>query len=80
MAKARPLLEPNLRSKLPHHILQQQIVELVYRDGAGRVQVVHSRIRDLFARPGGDYIALDKGVLLAVDHILIIDGYNLNGY
>jgi hypothetical protein len=80
MAKARPLLEPNLRSKLTHHILQQQIVELVYRDGAGQVQVVHSRIRDLFARPGGDYIALDKVVLLAVDHILIIDGYNLNGY
>lgn len=80
MANARPLLENSLRSKLTHYILEQQIVELVYRDASGQVQVVHSRIRDLFTRPGGDFIALDKGVLLAVDHILIIDGYNLNGY
>ncbi|MFW5825297.1 MAG: hypothetical protein ACOCVV_10065 [Marinobacter sp.] len=80
MAKAKPVLDSSLRSKLTDYILQQQIVELVYRDSAGQVQVVHSRIRDLFTRPGGDFVALDKGVLLAVDHILILDGHNLNGY
>lgn len=80
MANPRPVLETSLRAKLTHYMLQQQIVELVYRDSSGQVQVVHSRIRDLFTRPGGDFVALDKGVLLAVDHILIIDGHNLNGY
>ncbi|SFR53054.1 hypothetical protein SAMN05216203_1182 [Marinobacter daqiaonensis] len=80
MAGAKPFLETSLRSKLTRYILQQQMVELVYRDASGQVQVVHSRIRDLFTRPGGDFLALDKGVLLAVDHILIIDGQNLNAY
>jgi len=80
MVDPKPVLDPSLRARLTDYMLQQQIVELVYRDSSGQVQVVHSRIRDLFTRPGGDFIALDRGVLLAVDRILIIDGHNLNGY
>lgn len=80
MANPRPVLDASLRARLTDYMLRQQIVELVYRDSSGQVQVVHSRIRDLFTRPGGDFIALDKGVLLAADRILMIDGQNLNAY
>lgn len=80
MANPKRQLEISLRSRLTNYILQQQIIELVYRDASGQIQVVHSRIRDLFTRPGGDFLALDKGLLIPVDHILILDGQNLNAY
>ncbi len=80
MAEARPSLELSLRERLTRCIHRQQMIELVYRDASGQIQVVHSRIRDLFARPGGDFLALESGVLIPADHILILDGYHLNGY
>lgn len=62
------------RSMFREYLSCARLAEVVYRDSAGQICIVHDRIRDLFSRAGQDFILLGRGTLLPVDHILTVDG------
>ena len=43
-------------------------------DASGQPSTVHARIVDLYARQGMEYMRLDDGSVIRLDHILGVDG------
>lgn len=80
MADSRAVLHHSLQDLLTRYIHQRDMVEIVFRDASGQIQTLHTRIRDLFIRPGGNFIALECGQLVPADHVLLLNGYTLNRY
>lgn len=71
---------PSLQDALTLYLHRQEQIEIVFRDPAGQIQTLHTRIRDLFVRPGGCFIALEPGQLVPLDHVLLLNGQALNPY
>ncbi|WP_339806992.1 hypothetical protein [uncultured Marinobacter sp.] len=80
MADPRAALHHSLQDLLTRHVHQRDMVEIVFRDPSGQIQTLHSRIRDLFVRPGGNFIALECGQLVPADHVILLNGYPLTAY
>lgn len=80
MADAWAQLPPSLQEALTRHIHHQDWVEVVYRDPIGQIQTVRTRIRDLFNRPGGCFVALESGQLVPFRRVLMLNGQTLNHY
>lgn len=59
---------------LREHLFTGKLAEVVYRDSAGQVCLVHDVIQDLFSRAGQDFLLLGRGTMLPFDHIMTIDG------
>ncbi|MDX1559873.1 MAG: hypothetical protein R3193_13245 [Marinobacter sp.] len=55
-----------------------RLAEVVYRDSAGQICLVHDVIRDLFSRAGQDFLLLGRGTMLPFDHLITIDGQLLS--
>jgi Rho-binding antiterminator len=52
----------------------RQPCQIVYQDGDGATQNVESRIVDVYARGGADFIKLQTGVIIRADHLVSVDG------
>lgn len=61
-------------SLMREYIATARLAEIVYRDASGQVVTVHDTLRDLFCRAGRDFVLLGQGVMLAVDHVITLDG------
>jgi len=51
-----------------------KMTEVLYRDSAGQMCLVHDVIRDLCSRAGQDFLLLGRGTMLPFDHVVTIDG------
>ncbi|GGE56217.1 hypothetical protein GCM10011533_05890 [Streptosporangium jomthongense] len=69
----------SFRATLCEYLSSGQLLEVVYRDSAGQVCVVHDVIRDIFSRAGQDFIFLGRGTMLPFERILTIDGQQIHG-
>lgn len=69
----------SVQAMLLEYLSSGQLAEVVYRDGAGQVCQVHDIIRDFISRAGEDFLLLGRGLLLPLDHVMIIDGRLLAG-
>jgi Rho-binding antiterminator len=54
------------------------MTEVLYRDSAGQMCLVHDVIRDLCSRAGQDFLLLGRGTMLPFDHVVTIDGQRLS--
>lgn len=70
-------LSCSLQQSLQEYIHSGQLAEIVYQAPSGDVCVVHEPIRDLLSRAGRDFLVLGAGRVLAVDHIIMVDGMQL---
>lgn len=70
-------LSCSLQQSLQVYIHSGRLAEIVYQSPSGDVCVVHESIRDLLSRAGRDFLVLGAGRVLAVDHIIMIDGRRL---
>ncbi|MDX1457517.1 MAG: hypothetical protein R3276_07990 [Marinobacter sp.] len=68
-----------IQSALRQYLQSGQLVELVYRDESGQIQMVHDVVRELFTRAGEDFLLSGRGKLIRLDHLLILDGQPLSG-
>ncbi|MEQ5834752.1 hypothetical protein EB809_01165 [Marinobacter sp. R17] len=57
----------------------RRLVEIVFRDEAGQIQTFHDRIRDVFTRAGEEFLVLERGQMIRLDHLLLVDGRPANG-
>ncbi|MEE3116541.1 MAG: hypothetical protein VX339_00425 [Pseudomonadota bacterium] len=64
----------SVHTLLTEYLTSGRLVEVVYRDSAGQVCMVHEVIRDLFSRAGRDFVLLGRGNLVSIDHIITLDG------
>lgn len=64
----------SVQSLIREHLSSGRITEVVYRDSAGQICIVHDVIRDLLSRAGQDFLLLGRGIMLPLDHVLTIDG------
>tara|TARA_R100000935_G_C2823943_1_gene161262 strand:- start:771 stop:1154 length:384 start_codon:yes stop_codon:yes gene_type:complete len=60
--------------RLREYEFKAQLVEVVYRDGAGQICTVHDVVRDIFSRAGQDFILLGRGTMLPFDRVLMLEG------
>lgn len=60
------------------HLFSSRILEIVYRDDAGQVQIVHDVIRDLFSRAGQEFVLIGRGQMLRLDHVVMVDGMEIS--
>lgn len=67
----------SVQDLLRQYLTSGRLVEVVYRDSAGQICMVHDVIRDLFSRAGQDFILLSRGNMVGIDHVLTIDGESL---
>ncbi len=66
-------------NRLRECVSSAQLVEVVYRDSAGQVCMVHDVVRDIFSRAGQDFIFLGRGTMLPYDRVLMLDGQQISG-
>ncbi len=59
---------------LREYLMSSRLLEIVYRDDAGQIQITHDMIRELFSRAGRDFVCLNRGQMLRLDHVLTLDG------
>lgn len=52
----------------------RRLVEIIFRDESGQIQTFHDRIRDVFTRAGEEFVLLDRGQLIRLDHLILVDG------
>ncbi|MBU2953890.1 hypothetical protein [Marinobacter sp. F3R08] len=64
----------SVQTVLREYLSSGTLIEVVYRDSAGQVCLVHDVIRDLFSRAGQDFLLLGRGTMLPFDHVITIDG------
>lgn len=69
----------SVHNLLREYLSSAQLLEIVYRDDAGQVQIVHDSIRDLFNRAGREFVLIGRGQLLRLDHIVMLDGLEISG-
>jgi len=65
--------------RLREYVSSAQLLEVVYRDGAGQVCMAHDVVRDVFSRAGQDFILLGRGIMLPFDRVLMLDGQRISG-
>ncbi|MDL0432175.1 hypothetical protein QPM17_13590 [Marinobacter sp. TBZ242] len=63
-----------VQGMLREYLGSGKLTEVVYRDSAGQIFMVHDVIRDLFSRAGQDFLLLGRGTMLSFDHVITIDG------
>ncbi|AZT84710.1 hypothetical protein EHN06_14780 [Marinobacter sp. NP-4(2019)] len=63
---------------LQEHLFSSRILEIVYRDDAGQVQIIHDVIRDLFSRAGQEFVLIGRGQMLRLDHVVMVDGMEIS--
>lgn len=63
-----------MRTLFLEYLSSGQLLEFVYQDSAGQVCTVHDVVRDVFSRPGQDFLLLGRGILLPFDRLLTVDG------
>lgn len=68
----------SVQTMLLEYLSSGRLTEVVYRDSAGQVCLVHDVIRDFFSRAGEDFLLLGRGVMLPFDHVITIDGQFLS--
>jgi Rho-binding antiterminator len=66
------------RELLREYLTSGELVEVVYRNGAGQVCTVHDVIQNLFSRAGRDFILFGQKTMVGVDHVLTINGRPLS--
>ncbi|MEX2473610.1 hypothetical protein [Marinobacter sp.] len=69
----------SVQQLLREYLFSAQLLEIVYRDDAGQVRIVHDVIRDLFNRAGREFVLIGRGHLLRLDHIVTLDGVEVSG-
>ncbi|MBS8240561.1 hypothetical protein DYI22_08580 [Marinobacter lipolyticus] len=69
----------SIQQLLREYLFSGQLLEIVYRDDAGQVRIVHDVIRDLFNRAGREFVLIGRGQLLRLDHIVMLDGTEISG-
>ncbi|AHI28375.1 hypothetical protein [Marinobacter similis] len=67
----------SVQGMLVEYLTSGRLAEVVYRDSAGQIRMVHDVIRDLFSRAGHEYILLGRGSMVSLDHIITLDGRTL---
>ncbi len=68
----------SVQGMLREYLSTGTLTEVVYRDSAGQVCLVHDVIRDLFSRAGQDFLLLGRGTMLPFDHVITINGQVLS--
>ena len=63
---------------LREYLSSGRLTEVVYRDSAGQICLVHDVIRELLSRAGQDFLLLGRGTMLPFDHVITIDGQLLS--
>ncbi|MGM0766842.1 MAG: hypothetical protein ACQEV6_02330 [Pseudomonadota bacterium] len=69
----------SIQQLLREYLFSGQLLEIVYRDDAGQIRIVHDVIRDLFNRAGREFVLIGRGQLLRLDHIVMLDGTEISG-
>ncbi len=64
----------SVHGMLREYLSSGRLAEVVYRDSAGQIQMVHDVVRDLFSRAGHDYVLLGRGNMISLDHVITWDG------
>jgi hypothetical protein len=67
----------SVQERLREYVRSRQLAEIVYRDPAGQICVVHEVIRDLLSRAGHDFLVLGKSKVVGVEHVIMVDGQRL---
>lgn len=67
----------SVRGMLVEYLTSGRLAEVVYRDSAGQIRMVHDVIKDLFSRAGQEYILLGRGNMVSLDHVITLDGRTL---
>lgn len=52
----------------------RRVVEIIFRDESGQIQTFHDRVRDVFTRAGEEFLLLERGQLIRLDHLILVDG------
>ena len=68
----------SVQDMLSEYLTSGRLAEVVYRDSAGQICMVHDVIRDLFRRAGHDFILLGRGNMVGIDHVITLDGRQLS--
>ena len=69
----------SVQDMLRDYVMTDRLAEVVYRDSAGQICLVHDTIRDLLSRAGQDFVLLGRGQLIGLDHLLTVDGITVTG-
>lgn len=69
-----------LYATLAVYLQDQRLIEFVVRDSSGQIQHYHDSIRNLFNRTGQDFILLGRGLMVPMDHVLMVDGHWVSNY
>ncbi|PSF06074.1 hypothetical protein C7H09_12110 [Marinobacter fuscus] len=67
----------HLQKRLQEYARSLKLAEIIYTDATGQVCVVHGIVREVLSRAGRDFLILEKGQMVAADHIIMIDGERL---
>ena len=79
-SNASPSAAPGaVLNRLREYASSAQLIEVVYRDSAGQVCMVHDVVRDIFSRAGQDFILLGRGTMLPFDRVVMLDGRQISG-
>lgn len=54
--------------------MRRKTAVIEYRDEWGQEQRVESRIEDVFARRGEEFVQIDGGKLVRLDHLIQVNG------
>lgn len=73
------LASGDIHELLREYVFSACLVEIVFRDQAGRIRLVHEVIRDLFVRAGQGFVLLGRSRMIRLDQILILNGHRING-
>lgn len=79
LSSATTSIHWSIQQTLHEYLSSAQLLEIVYRDDAGQVQIVHDVIRDLFSRAGREFVLIGRGQMLRLDHIVMLDGLEISG-
>ncbi|WP_417516921.1 hypothetical protein [Marinobacter sp.] len=66
-------------NRLREYASSARLVEVVYRDSAGQICIVHDVVRDIFSRAGQDFILLGRGTMLPFERVLMLNGQQISG-
>jgi len=69
-----------LYDMLAVYLQDQSLIEFVVRDSSGQIQHYHDTVRNLFSRTGEDFVLLGRGLMLPMDHVLMVGGLWVRNY
>lgn len=74
----RPI-DCGLYDRLEEAATLKRRVVIRYRDELGEISEIEGRIKDLQVRDGAEWMVLEDGVMIRLDHILAFDGFPFTG-